>query len=320
LASIMNRDRFGNPVDNAPLIEELTLDPLLSNVKLIAEPWDAAGLYQVGGFAPKERRWGEWNGKFRDSVRSFIKGDPHSKNEFANRLCGSQDIYSHRSPQASINFVAAHDGFSIRDLVSYNQKHNLENGESNRDGNNYNVSWNCGIEGPTEDKNIEALRLRQMKNFFTALFFSQGVPMFLMGDEYGHTRRGNNNPWCQDNELNWFLWEKSNPELHSYVQRLIQFRKKEPLLKKEIFLTDKDITWHGVIPLQPNWHDEKPFLAFTLGDKIYAAFNCTKETLQVKLPALLPGQKWGLLFHSFEGELKGDELAMPSFSSAVLLK
>lgn len=317
LASIMNRDRYGKPVENAPLIELLTLDPLLADTKLIAEPWDCGGLYQVGGFAPDINRWGEWNGKFRDTVRSFIKGDKRSKNDFANRLCGSQDIYHARSPQASINFVIAHDGFCLHDLVSYNQKHNLENGEHNRDGNNDNVSWNCGVEGPTGDKNIQALRLRQMKNFFVALFLAQGVPMFLMGDEQGHTRRGNNNPWCQD-QLNWFLWDGQNSDLFNFVRRLIEFRKAEPALKKETFLTDKDILWFGENGATPNWMDEKPFLAFLLEGRIYAAFNATNAPLQVKVPPPPAGKQWQIVVHTGEGKLSGDTLTMPPYSSAIL--
>lgn len=318
LASIMNRDRFGHPVSNAPLVEMLSLNPLLSEVKLIAEPWDCAGLYQVGGFDPKQKRWGEWNGRFRDSVRSFIKGDEHSKNEFASRLCGSQDLYTMRSPQASINFVTAHDGFCLADLVSYNQKHNLENGEHNRDGNNYNLSWNCGVEGPTADPNILSFRLRQQKNFLLALMLSQGVPMLLMGDEQGMTRRGNNNPYCQDNEFNWFLWDKLHPELFAFVKRLIQFRHEQPGLKRENFLDDKEMVWHGLTPFQAHWEDKTPILAFSLENKIYAAFNATNGAVQ----ATLPEGKWALKFHTFSedpGLFKGNVLQLPPYSSAILI-
>lgn len=320
LASIMNRNRFGDPVQNAPLIELLTFEPQLADAKLIAEPWDSGGLYQIGGFAPDDKRWGEWNGKFRDAVRSFIKGDPHSKNEFAERLCGSQDLFGMRDPQASINFITAHDGFSLCDLVSYNQKHNMANGEGNRDGNSYNISWNCGAEGETEDPDIRKLRLRQMKNFFVALFLSQGVPMMLMGDEQAHTRRGNNNPWCQDNDLNWMTWDKKNPELFAFVKKLIEFRKTQPILKKEAFLNEQDITWHGLTPGNPDWENEKPFIAFTLENKIYAAFNAIDETVLVTLPPMPQGKKWSVFLEtSKEGVFDGNTLKLPHHSSAVLI-
>lgn len=322
LASTMNRNRFGQPVENAALIELLTLDPLLTDAKLIAEPWDCGGLYQIGGFAPREKRWGEWNGKFRDSVRSFIKGDSHSKNEFAERVCGSQDLFGRRSPQASINFVTAHDGFCLADLVAYNQKHNLANGEHNHDGNSYNISWNCGAEGPAQDQNIQQLRTRQMKNFFLALLLSQGVPMLLMGDEQGLTRKGNNNPYCQDNDFNWFLWDKPNPELYAFVKRLIQFRRDHDALKREAFLSDQDIIWHGLNPQQPNWDDPKPIIAFTLENQIYAVFNATNEKLEATLPDPPEGKKWALQFHTFSEApdmFNGTQLQLPPYSSAVLV-
>lgn len=319
LASIMNRDRAGKPVENAPLVEWLTFDPGLAEVKLIAEPWDAVGMYQLGGFEPQEKRWSEWNGKYRDAVRSFIKGDPHSKNEFATRICGSNDLFSSRSPQASINFITAHDGFSLCDLVSYNQKHNKENGEGNKDGNNYNISWNCGAEGEARDPAIQRLRLRQMKNFMLALFISQGVPMILMGDEYGHTRRGNNNPYCQDNALNWFLWQQKS-ELFDFVKRLIQFRKQNPLLMQENFLGGTEVIWHGVLPLQANWDDPQSFLALSLRDQIYIAFNATNQMCEVTVPPPVKGKKWQIAFHTHEEEVKlGEKIALPEFTSIVLV-
>ena len=209
LASILYRGEKGEVLQNPPIVDVISEDPVLADVKFIAEPWDANGLYQVGSFYCESKRWSEWNARYRDCTRKFLRGEKGLKGEFATRLCGSQDLYNEsRSPSTSINFVTCHDGFSLKDLVSYNQKHNLDNGEDNRDGTNENDSWNCGVEGPTNDMQIMALRERQMRNFHLALIISQGVPMFHMGDEYGHTKMGNNNTWCQDNDLNWFLWDE----------------------------------------------------------------------------------------------------------------
>lgn len=220
LASILTRDKDGSVLSNPPLIEEISKDPVLAHVKMIAEAWDAAGLYQVGSF-PSFGKWAEWNGRYRDTVRRFWKGAGGQTGIFATRLCGSEDLYGLRSPYHSINFVTAHDGFSLHDLVSYNTKHNLANGESNRDGSNDGESWNHGIEGPTSDPNILHLRERQLRNFFFTLLTSQGVPMLLMGDEYGHTKQGNNNTWSHDNRLNWFQWDTldQHPSLFAFCQK-----------------------------------------------------------------------------------------------------
>ncbi len=292
LASALTRGTNGNPLQNAPLIEAITRDPILASTKLIAEPWDADGLYQVGHFAPQTVRWCEWNGKYRDSVRSFIKGTPHSQSTFSMRICGSQDLYSNRKPYSSINFITSHDGFTLADLVSYNTKHNLSNGEDNRDGTNDNESWNCGVEGETTDEEMILLRERQMRNFHLALIVSQGIPMLQMGDEYGHSKGGNNNTWCHDAPINWFLWDKlkENASFYRFYRGLIDFRKKHPTLKHTSFLSPTDIDWHGTTPFHPNWNNPIPFIAFTLKDNIHAkdlyiAFNAHSQPITVTLPS-----------------------------------
>src|SRR5581483_8092694 len=207
LAAILGRDAFGAPMANPPLLETLAFDPILAKCNLIAEAWDAGGLYQVGSF-PAFGRWAEWNGKYRDSVRRFIKGDEGMVPEIMQRVEGSPDLYggAARGATASINFITAHDGFTLRDLVSYNDKHNEANGENNNDGANDNESWNCGAEGDTDDPGVIELRGRQIRNALAILMVSQGVPMILMGDEVGRTQHGNNNTYCLDNELNWLDW------------------------------------------------------------------------------------------------------------------
>jgi len=299
LASIFNRDMEGQLLPMSSIIANLSYDPFLAKTKLIAEPWDAAGAYQLGGFFPKKSRWSEWNGKYRDAVRCYIKGDVHSKNAFAMHLSGSQTIFPLRNPQASLNFITAHDGFSLADLVSYEKKHNMDNGENNQDGNNTNYSANYGKEGITDDPKVLAIRERQKKNFIVALMMSQGVPMILMGDEYGHTKFGNNNTWCHDSRLNWFLWDelKKQHELYNFIRRAIQFRKENDLLRKETFYKEGEIFWHGLKPLDPRWEDPSPFLAFTIKDSvsnqdIYAAFNPTQTSLEVETPQCTAGKKW----------------------------
>ncbi len=215
-------------------------------------------------------------------------------------MSGSQDLYGKgRRPYHSINFVTCHDGFSLRDLVSYQGKHNEENGEDNRDGNNENDSWNCGQEGPTQTRKIVQLRERQMRNFHAALLLAIGTPMILMGDEYGHTRRGNNNVYCQDNELNWFLWDEldKHKDLVRFHRLMVQFRKNNPLLKRKDFLKDSDVVWHGLVPKKPNWGGENRFLAYTLEDPaksepLYIAFNAHFQPVHVQLPPLPNGKKW----------------------------
>lgn len=291
LASIFTRDLRGQVLADPPLIRAITNDPLLTEIKLIAEAWDAAGLYQVGHF-PGGPRWAQWNGRYRDVVRRFIRGTDKESGSFASVLSGSEDLFSKGNPSQSINFVTAHDGFTLRDLVSYEQKHNEENGEKNRDGLSWNDSWNCGKEGETDDPAILALRERQMRNFLLALFVSLGTPMLLMGDEYGHTRNGNNNAYCQDNEKNYFLWEKlqSASGLHRFIRLLIKWRKHFPYFKRCTFFNEKDVIWHGKTLHTPDWSEENRLVAYQLkadSAELYIAFNAHPEPSSVQLP---PGE------------------------------
>lgn len=299
LASALTRGVDGVPLKSPPLIEAIINDPILSKVKLIAEPWDAGGLYEVGHFASTNKHWLEWNGKYRDSIRRFIKGSSWASGEFATRLCGSQDLYASRQPCNSINFLTSHDGFSLADLVSYEHKHNMSNGEHNRDGHNDNISWNCGVEGRTSNIKILTLRERQRKNFHLALMLSQGIPMLTMGDEYGHTKEGNNNTWCHDNELNWFLWDelKSHAQFYRFYRLAIAFRKSHPILKRSTFLTNKEIDWHGLEPFKPEWNREIPFIAYTLKDPkhnqdLFVAFNAQNHAQFIHLPPPPYAEHW----------------------------
>ena len=235
LASILSRDEAGLPLPNPPILWDIESDPLLAGTKLIAEAWDAAGLYQVGTFVGDT--WQEWNGRFRDDVRRFLKGDNGSVPRMATRLLGSPDIYGHeeREAEQSINFVTCHDGFTLNDLVSFNHKHNEANGENNRDGSNDNLSWNCGVEGPTDDPAIEALRNRQVKNFFALELLAAGTPMLLMGDEVRRTQRGNNNAYCQDSEISWFDWTllERHADIHRFVKTLNAFRQRRDVVVED---------------------------------------------------------------------------------------
>jgi glycogen operon protein len=278
---------------------------VLAHTKLIAEAWDAAGLYQVGTF-PSWGRWAEWNGKFRDEVRRFVRGEGGLASLLATRLAGSPDLYrgSGRAPYHSINFVTSHDGFTLRDLVSYNQKHNLENGEANTDGQAENFSWNCGEEGPSASPAINALRDRQARNLLALLLLAQGVPMILAGDERGRTQKGNNNAYCQDNETSWIDWRngEDNPSLFRFVSRLIRFRMSHPSLRRRRFFEDEDpppLTWHGLKRNRPDWSPESRWLAMHLlprdgDDDIYLITNGHWEPQEFELPLLGPGKSWRL--------------------------
>ena len=268
LASVLGRGQDGSVLKNPPLLESLAYDPVLANTKLIAEAWDAAGLYQVGSF-PSWGRWAEWNGVFRDDVRKFVKSDANMTSALATRLLGSPDLYetSAREPYHSINYVTCHDGFTLNDLVSYNEKHNLANGENNADGSNANWSWNCGAEGPTTDPETNILRVRQRKNFAAILLFSHGVPMILAGDEMGRTQQGNNNAYCQDNEISWVNWDfaKQNADLVRFFQFMIAFRKRCSMLRRNTFALDGStgfhVTWHGMKRMSADWSPESRSLA-----------------------------------------------------------
>ncbi len=303
LASILGRGRDGEVLPNPPLLEAIAADPLMADVKLIAEAWDAAGLYQVGSF-PSWGRWAEWNGRYRDELRRFVKSDAGMTRLLAARLSGSPDLYrgSARAPWHSINFVTCHDGFTLADLVSYNEKHNWENGEGNTDGLPGNFSWNCGVEGPTCDAEVLALRRRQTRNFLALLLVSQGVPMLLAGDEFGRTQRGNNNAYCQDNEISWVDWTlaEADPELGRFVARLIRFRKAHPSLRRRTFFEDEPrppLAWHGAKLGTPDWDAPSYVLGMQLtgedGDEpIYVFANAHWEPTAFELPRLEAGKAW----------------------------
>lgn len=323
LASILKRDTMGNPIAAPPLLQMISKDPLLANIKLIAEPWDAGGLYQVGSFFTQSSRWSEWNGRYRDVVRDFIKGTGN-KGEFVTNVCGAQDLYFRHHPCRSVNFIIAHDGFTLRDLVSYNQKHNEANGEENRDGANANNSWNCGIEGPTSDPEILKLREQQMRNYHLALMVSRGIPMIHMGDEYGHTKQGNNNTWCQDNALSWFLWDelKENEGFYRFYRLLIHFRQKHLLLRHNQFYKTNDLEMHGAKLLNPNWDNEDQIIAFTLidhlhGEDLYIAFNASQNAVEFELPPNTDSKKWHWVANTANASPEDFREDFPSETSIV---
>ncbi|MET0164671.1 MAG: glycogen debranching protein GlgX [Vicinamibacterales bacterium] len=299
LASIMSRDEMGRPVPNPPILWDIESDPVLAGTKLIAEAWDAAGLYQVGSFVGDS--WQEWNGRFRDDVRRFLKGDEGAVPAIAARLQGSPDLYGHeeREAEQSINFVTCHDGFTLNDLVSYNQKHNEANGEHNRDGSNDNLSWNCGTEGPTDDLEIEAVRNRQVKNFFALALLAAGTPMLLMGDEVRRTQRGNNNAYCQDGDISWFDWSllDRHRDIHRFVRELIAFRQRRDVVADGATWTLNQmlecarIEWHGVALDRPDWSHQSHSLAFSLESvggrfRLHGMLNAYWEPLAFEIPPL----------------------------------
>ncbi|CAM3306277.1 glycogen debranching protein GlgX [Kibdelosporangium persicum] len=299
LAAILGRAPDGTPLPNPPLLESLAHDPVLRDCKLIAEAWDAGGLYQVGSF-PNYCRWSEWNGHYRDTVRRFIKGDMGVTGELATRFVGSPDLYGSRGPAASVNFVTAHDGFTLRDLVSYNEKHNEANGEGNRDGDNANHSWNCGHEGPTDDPAVLRLRDRQVRNALLLLLTSQGVPMLLSGDEIGRTQHGNNNAYCHD-ELSWLDWNltESQGQLVRFVRNAIALRRAHPVLRGRSHLWGDgefpEVSWHGVRAWSPDWSAHSRLLAVMLHrdrDCVYVAANSYWEPQELELPAAPHGMVW----------------------------
>ena len=297
LASILTRDSNGRVMPNPPVLLDLESDPNLAGTKMIAEAWDAAGLYQVGSFVGDS--WREWNGRFRDDVRSFFRSENGSLPRFADRIVGSHDIYGHekREAEQSVNFVTCHDGFTLNDLVSYSQKHNEANGEGNQDGANDNRSWNCGVEGPSDDPGVERLRNRQVKNFMTATLLSLGLPMFVMGDEVRRTQQGNNNAYCQDNETSWFDWSlvEKHAELRRFVKLLIARRVLRQTTSQQMTLTqmirEGVKSWHGVKPYEPDWSDDSHSVALSAevgkeGLLFYLIFNAYWEPLGFELPKM----------------------------------
>ena len=301
LASILARDETGRPLEDPPVLWDIESDPVLAGTKLIAEAWDAAGLYQVGSFIGDS--WKEWNGQFRDDIRRFVKGDSGTVRLLAQRALGSPDIFGHeeREPEQSINFVSCHDGFTLNDLVSYNGKHNEANGEGNRDGSGTNLSWNCGVEGPTEDPAVEQLRRRQAKNFIVILLTSIGTPMLQMGDEMRRTQWGNSNAYCQDNEVSWLDWRllDRHRNLHQFVRKLIAHRlrllsaghEESFGLSLNQLLRRAEIDWHGVRLGRPDWSDFSHSLALTVRPRqrqiplwLHVMFNAYWEALDFELP------------------------------------
>lgn len=315
LAAILGRDSSGNWIGDLSLLKDIADDPIISGSKLIAEGWDAAGGYYVGEFPTG---WAEWNGKYRDTVRKFVRGDNGQVSDLATRIAGSPDLFKKngRNPTNSVNFITAHDGFTMWDLVSYNKKHNFLNGENNRDGINDNFSFNHGIEGETDDESILKLRKKQIKNFLVILMTSQGTPMLLMGDEFLRTQSGNNNAYCHDSELTWMDWslEKKNEDMLKFYKKIIQFRKDHVCLRREHFFTGQDftgdgiadVTWHGVKPYNPDFSFYSHTLAYMIsGDDyfnqnheidndIYVALNSYTEALEFELPAL-KNKSWYLV-------------------------
>jgi glycogen operon protein len=303
---------------NPPLPWSIAFSRVLTDLPLIAEAWDASGLYHVGSFPGM--RWAEWNGRYRDVIRRFVRGDPGLIGEVASCVSGSSDLYADdlRPPTSGINFVTCHDGFTLYDLVSYNHKHNDANGENNRDGSDGNLSWNCGIEGETDDPEVLALRRRQAKNRLGILLLSLGVPMILSGDEVLRSQHGNNNTWCQDNALSWFDWERTTTHsgMLRFVKQLIRLRRRHRSLTRNSFLTGKsipargipDVVWHGARLHEPGWDDPTcRMLAYTLAgldeteDDLHIVLNMCEASRDVELPSL-PGRGWYLAVDTSHAE------------------
>jgi glycogen operon protein len=320
LASILSRDRNGDLVPSPPLVEAIAEDPLLADTKIIAEAWDAAGAYQVGSFATL--RWAEWNGRYRDDVRRFWRGDRHMVGALATRISGSSDLYqsSGRRPYHSINFITSHDGFTLNDLVSYNHKHNAANGEDNRDGENNNYSENYGVEGPTRRRSIDRIRARQIKNLLATLLLSNGVPMLLMGDECRRTQHGNNNAYCQDNAISWFDWNlvERHADLVRVVRTLIEFRKNQPSVRRTSFLTGQtppgaslpDVSWYMPAGKPMDWRQEQNSLTCVLSAlpdgnhqesdarHLLIFFHAVDAPMEFRIPSKVARLPWRLFFDS----------------------
>jgi glycogen operon protein len=318
LASVLGRGEDGEPMYHAPVLWNIEFSAALSRTRLIAEAWDAGGLYQVGDFPGL--RWAELNGRYRDVLRRFVAGEPGLAGEVASRVAGSSDLYqaSGRLPINSINFVTCHDGFTLWDLVRYEHKNNLTNGEDNRDGSNANYSWNCGVEGPSDDPEVDALRRRQARNLVALLLLSQGVPLLLAGDEVLRSQQGNNNAWCQDNALGWFDWDlvERNSDMLRFVKTMIALRKRHPSLRRSRFLRGQpveplmipDIQWHGTRLGMPPWQSpEARYLAFTLAPRtetetaLHVLINMECVPLRFQLPSL-PGRRWTLVIDTAAGD------------------
>ena len=335
LASILGRNDDGTPLSQPPLLRSLAFDSILGNVKLIAEAWDAGGLYQVGSF-PSWKRWAEWNGRYRDDMRRFLKGDDFLAQTAAARITGSPDLYdpAYRGGNASINFLTCHDGFTLYDLYSYNQKHNEANGWGNTDGADDNNSWNCGVEGETDDPAILALRKRLMKNACAVLLCSRGTPMFLSGDEFADTRYGNNNPYCQDNLISWLDWSllKKNKDLFDFFQYMIQFRKDHPVIRKDLepsYLGVPAMSTHGLTPDETNFSGDSHVVCVRFAgydeatqkeDLVYLAVNSGWFPVTLTLPELPEHYKWKVAVNTGDPKCQFfHKNSMPTVESKIFL-
>lgn len=335
LASILGRNDDGTPLSQPPLLRSLAFDSILGNVKLIAEAWDAGGLYQVGSF-PSWKRWAEWNGRYRDDMRRFLKGDDFLAQTAAARITGSPDLYdpAYRGGNASINFLTCHDGFTLYDLYSYNQKHNEANGWGNTDGADDNNSWNCGVEGETDDPAILALRKRLMKNACAILLCSRGTPMFLSGDEFADTRYGNNNPYCQDNLISWLDWSllKKNKDLFDFFQYMIQFRKDHPVIRKDLepsYLGVPAMSTHGLTPDETNFSGDSHVVCVRFAgyneatqkeDLVYLAVNSGWFPVTLTLPGLPEHYEWKVAVNTGDPKCQFfHKNSMPTVESKIFL-
>jgi glycogen operon protein len=330
LASVLGRDERGQLMPNAPLLERIAENPILRETKLIAEAWDVGGGYEVGSFSTP--RWAEWNGRYRDDIRRFWRGDEGMLGLFASRICGSSDVYSNagKGPECSINFITSHDGFTMNDLVTYQYKRNEANGEFNHDGANENFSGNYGCEGETDNQQIESLRKRQIKNMLLTLFISKGVPMLLGGDEFRRTQKGNNNAFCQDNDVSWLDWafRERHEEIHRFTQRMIAFRRDHPVLSHERFYLEANVTWFSPAGNRPDWaNPTEKRLACKIhgknGDSLYLMFNADNQPGGFVLPAADAGKCWRLAFdtakESDEPTMQKDKVYQVSSFSCVIL-
>lgn len=335
LASILGRNEDGTPMNQPPLLRSLAFDSILGNVKLIAEAWDAGGLYQVGSF-PSWKRWAEWNGRYRDDMRCFLKGDPGMSHLAAQRMTGSPDLYDpvYRGGNASVNFITCHDGFTLYDLYSYNQKHNEANGWGNTDGCSDNNSWNCGEEGETDDPAVLSLRMRLIKNACAVLMCSRGTPMFLSGDEFGDTRYGNNNPYCQDNEISWLDWSllEKNKDLFAFFQYMITLRRSHPAIRKDLepsYIGFPSMSLHGLTPWEPD-ASESAYVVCVLfsgydeetqmEDLVYVAANSHWHAAEMTLPDLPEGYCWRIAVNTGDPKQQTfPEVKMPLAQKTLLL-
>ena len=315
-ATILGRNEDGSPMSKPPLLQSLAFDPILGNVKLIAEAWDAGGLYQVGSF-PSWNRWSEWNGRYRDDIRSFLKGDAGKAYLASNRITGSTDLYDefYRGSNASVNFITCHDGFTLYDLYSYNTKHNEANGWNNEDGTNDNLSWNCGYEGETDNPEVNRLRKRMIRNACAVLMMSRGIPMFFAGDEFMNTAFGNNNCYCQDNEISWLDWSylEKNRDMFNFFKNMICFRKKNNVIRRNgkiCSLGFPPVSTHGTLPFENNYDGDTRYIGVMFAGRnednnkedeiVYMGVNTFWNPVDIELPYLAGRYRWKLVVNTMD--------------------